>query len=462
MVKKCRKSSNNDNLAFSYGTRYMAKPIPKYSLPDEQIPGPVAYQLIHDELNMDTRPAKNLASFVTTWMEPEANQLISQSAKFNLADQDEYPHVIQMEERCVNMLVRLFNAEKPENAIGVSTIGSSEAVMLGGLAMKFRWRNRQKQAGKPYDKPNLVMGENVQVVWEKFTRYFDVEPRLIPVEKDRFVINAEEVLKVIDENTIGVCAILGSTFTGEFEPIEEINDALEKVKTEKGWDIPIHVDAASGGFVAPFLYPDMKWDFRLSRVVSINVSGHKFGLVYPGIGWVLWRDKNVLPDELIFHVNYLGGDLPTFTLNFSRSASGVVAQYYNFLRLGREGYTSIMKNLKSTSDFITRELNKFEEFDLIENKRTLPLVAWKVKENVGFDAFQLSDKLKEFGWFIPAYTMPKNAQDIAVLRIVVREHVSRDLAEGLIDDIKRSILALKQVHKPVETPKEKKKAVKIC
>lgn len=459
MVKKIKDLSGNDFISPTYGSRYMAHSIPKYEIPENSLPGNVAYQLIHDELNLDGKPAQNLASFVTTWMEPEAEKLIHQSLNLNLADEDEYPHVIKMEERCVNMLARLLNSEY---AVGTATIGSSEAVMLAGLAMKWNWKQRRQKAGLPTDKPNIVMGENVQVVWEKFARYFDVEPHFIPVHPGRYVINAKEVLNAVDENTIGVCAILGSTFTGEFEPIEEINHALEKLKEEQGLDIPLHIDAASGGFVAPFIYPDLKWDFRLSRVVSINISGHKYGLVYPGIGWVIWRDQESLPEELVFHVNYLGGNMPTFTLNFSRPATGVVAQYYNLIRLGVEGYTNIMRNLKYTSDYIYDEIEKYDIFEIVSNKESLPLVAWRVKENTSFDAFELSASLREKGWIVPAYTMPPNAQEVSVLRVVVREHLSLDMAENLIEDIKRCVDELDKHNKNTPIITSKQKSQKIC
>jgi glutamate decarboxylase len=316
-------------------------------------------------------------------------------------------------------------------------------VMLGGLALKWRWRAHRRKAGLPADRPNIVMGESVQVVWEKFARYFDVEPRYIPIEKGRYVLTPEDVARAVDENTIGVCAILGSTFTGEFEPVEAISDALDRVQGEKGWDIPIHVDAASGGFVAPFLYPHLRWDFRLPRVASINVSGHKYGLVYPGLGWVLWRDKAALPEELIFHVNYLGGDLPTFTLNFSRPASPVVAQYYNFLRLGREGYTRIMENLRLVTNHLAEKIEATGVCTVLGSREALPLVPFTVRADAGFTVFQLSDKLREFGWFLPAYTMPKNATDVAVMRIVVRENLSRDLADSLLADLGRAIAELR-------------------
>jgi glutamate decarboxylase len=444
MIKHFKDSAEQEFTTSIYGSRVMAQPLPKYRLPEGSLPGATAYQLVHDQLNLDMKPDKNLASFVTTWMEPEADRLMQESMRFNLANEDEYPHVIGLEERCVNMLARLFHADPKQAALGVATIGSSEAVMLGGLAMKWRWRLRRQQAGLPADRPNLVMGENVQVVWEKFCRYFDVEPRCIPVEPGRYITRAEDVTRAVDENTIGVCAILGTTFTGEFEPVAEISDALDRIQADRGWDIPIHVDAASGGFVAPFLYPHLKWDFRLPRVCSINVSGHKYGLVYPGLGWVIWRDKTALPEELVFHVNYLGGEMPTFTLNFSRPASPIVAQYYNFLRLGREGYTNIMLNLKAVADYLAEQLAATGVCRVIGSRQALPLVAFAVEPDAGFTVFQLSDKLREYGWFAPAYTMPKNATEVAVMRIVVRENLSRELAGDLMDDFKRAVAALQK------------------
>ena len=330
----------------TYGARYFAEPVPKFELPEHAMPADAAYQICHDELNLDGNPALNLASFVTTWMEPEAERLIVESLNKNYVDQNEYPRTTVIQERCVNMLARLYHAPHDAEAVGTGTVGSSEAIMLAGLAAKWCWRRRRAAAGKPTDRPNLVMASTVQVVWEKFARYFDVEPRYVPVRADRTTLAPDEAIRFIDENTIAVVTILGSTYTGEYEPIAAIHDAVAEVNDRNGWEVPIHVDAASGGFVAPFLEPDLNWDFRLPLVKSINVSGHKYGLVYPGIGWVVWRDRADLPEDLIFHISYLGGDEATFNLNFSKGASQVIAQYYNFLRLGREGYRRIMTNLR--------------------------------------------------------------------------------------------------------------------
>ncbi|MGP8022414.1 MAG: glutamate decarboxylase [Methanobacterium sp.] len=304
-LKKSEKEHSNNTTA--YGSRYFDKSIPKYELPNEGMPADAAYQLIHDELNLDGNPALNLASFVTTWMEPQADKLIMESIDKNFVDNDEYPQTEKIQERSVNMLARLFNAPEECISMGTATIGSSEAIMLGLLAHKWTWRERRKAEGKDCDKPNIVMGADVHTVWEKFARYFDVELKLIPLREDLYTITADDVAEEIDENTIAVGAVIGTTFTGQMDPIKEINDMLINIKDDKGWDIPIHVDGASGGFIAPFLYPDLLWDFRLEQVKSINVSGHKYGLVYPGVGWIIFKDKSDIPDDLVFNINYLGG-----------------------------------------------------------------------------------------------------------------------------------------------------------
>ena len=322
---------------------------------------------------------------------------------------------------------------------GVSTIGSSEAVMLAGLALKWRSRTRMKTQNKAGDRPNMIMGSNVQVVWEKFCRYWDVEPRYLPMERGRYVITSEQVVNACDENTIGVVAILGTTYTGEYEPIKDIHDALVKLNAEKDWDVPLHVDGASGAFVAPFLQPDLEWDFRLPLVKSINASGHKYGLVYPGVGWIMWRSHEDLPDELIFHVNYLGGDMPTFTLNFSRPGNQVVGQYYNFLRLGRAGYTDVMTTLRDIATWLSGEIAKLGPFELLSDGTAIPVLTFTMREGVPYSVYDLSERLRLRGWQVPAYTMPEAAEDVAVLRVVVREGFSRDLAGELLDGIREGI-----------------------
>jgi glutamate decarboxylase len=422
-------------LSTRYGSRYLGAPVPKWTLPDDRMPADVAYQIVHDEMALDGNPSLNLATFVTTWMEPQAERLMAESLSKNFVDQDEYPQTTEIQHRCVNMLARLFNAPAGSGATGTSTVGSSEAIHLAGLALKWKWRSRRKSAGLPIDRPNLVMGRNVQVCWEKFARYFDVEPRYVDLTADRYVIGVDEAMALVDEHTIAVVGILGSTYTGEYEPIEALNDALMALNERTGWDVGIHVDGASGAFVAPFVDPDLAWDFRLPLVRSINASGHKYGLVYPGVGWVIWRRAEDLPEDLIFHVNYLGGDEPTFNLNFSKGASQVLAQYYNFLRLGRAGYADIMANLRGIADFLAAEMTGCGHFELLGTGLGLPVVCMRLTGERSYSVFDLSMKLRERGWIVPAYTLAPGADDIAVLRVVVREGLSRDLAESLVSDI---------------------------
>ena len=438
VTKKIDIDAQDELLTPAYGRRGMTQSVPKYKLPDHELEPDSVYYLIHDELMLDGNSRLNMATFVTTWMEPQAEKLMAETFDKNMIDKDEYPQTAAIEERCINIVSNLFHA--PDQGVGASAIGSSEAVMLAGMSLKWKWRDRRRAQKKSIDKPNLVLGANVQVVWEKFCRYWDVEPRYIPMEKGRYVITAEEVRKATDENTIGVVAILGTTFTGEFEPIEEIHEALVKQNAETGWEVPMHIDAASGGFVAPFLHPDLKWDFRLPLVKSINASGHKFGLVYPGIDWVVWRHHEDLPEDLVFHVNYLGGDMPTFTLNFSRPGNQVIGQYYNFLRLGRSGYTKIMSAMRDIATGLSGEIAKLGPFELVSDGSAIPVFAFKLKDDVkSYSVFDVSDKLREFGWQVPAYTMPEHAEDVAVLRIVIREGFSKDMSDMLLADIRKAV-----------------------
>ncbi len=424
---------SHHDIDVAYSGRPSARPLPKDTLPARGLEAESAYRFVHDELLLDGSSRLNLATFVTTWMEPQADRLMAESFDKNMIDKDEYPQTAELERRCVSMVGNLFHS--PGEPVGVSTIGSSEAVMLAGLALKWRWRTARKIAPTDAQKPNLVLGANVQVVWEKFCRYWDVEPRYIPMTPGRYTINAEEVMARVDDDTIGVVAILGTTFTGVYEPIEAIHDALAAYNATAAVPVPLHVDAASGGFVAPFLQPDLAWDFRLPWVRSINVSGHKYGLTYPGIGFAAWRDAEDLPEDLVFHVNYLGGDMPTFTLNFSRPGNQVVGQYYNFIRLGHEGYHTIMSTLQGIAADLARRIGTLPEFELVSDATDTPVFAFSVTPDAPFDAFELSDRLRKYGWQVPAYTMPENAQDIAVLRIVVREGFSADLADLLMKNL---------------------------
>ena len=426
-------NAQDTSLTPVYARNEMERSVPKFELADRELAPSTAYNLIHDELMLDGNARLNLATFVTTWMEPEAEKLMAETFDKNMIDKDEYPFTAMIEERCINIVSRLFNA--PETGIGASAIGSSEAVMLAGMALKWRWRDRMKAKGKPTDKPNIVMGNNVQVVWEKFARYWEVEPRYIKMKPGQYTITPEGVLNAVDQNTIAVVPILGVTYTGAYEPVKEIHDALVAYNANTGHAVPMHIDAASGGFVAPFLQPDLEWDFRLPLVKSINVSGHKYGLVYPGVGWVVWRSHEDLPEDLVFHVNYLGGDMPTFTLNFSRPGNQIVGQYYNFLRLGREGYTRIMQSLRDTATYLSGEIEKMGPFELISRGDSIPVFAFALKDSSRYSVFDLSDKLRGHGWQVPAYTMPPKVEDLAVLRIVVREGFSRDLADMFLADL---------------------------
>jgi glutamate decarboxylase len=424
---------------------------PRRRIPDDEMDPEVAYQIVHDELMLDGNARLNLATFVGTWMEPQALRLMAETFDKNMINKDEYPQTAEMEMRCVDMISRLWHAPDPDNAPGCSTTGSSEAAMLGGLAMKRRWQDARRAAGKPIDKPNIVMGINVQVCWEKFARYWDVEPRTVPMEGDRFHLSASEAAALCDENTIGVIAVLGSTYDGSYEPIARICRALDKLQEATGLDVPVHVDAASGGFVAPFLEPDLEWDFRQDRVVSINVSGHKYGLVAPGVGWIIWRDEDHLPEDLIFHVNYLGDIMPTFALNFSRPGAQVVAQYYNLIRLGFEGYRRVQQYSRDVARDTAREVEKLGPFELITRGDDLPVFAFKVRDDItNFNVFDVSDAVRERGWQVPAYTFPANREDLAVLRVVVKRGFTHDVAGLFVNDLKRQLPRLEKQAAPVK------------
>ena len=450
-----RKVTGSDAAADSelnpiFASRGEASHAPRHVLPDGELDPDVAYQLVRDELMLDGNSRLNLATFVGTWMEPQAQRLMTETFDKNMIDKDEYPRTAEIEMRCVNMLSRLWSSPDHEEATGTSTTGSSEAAMLGGMALKWRWRDRRRAAGKPTDTPNMVMGSNVQVCWEKFCRYWDVEPRLVPMEGNRFHMNAEEAVKLCDENTIGVIPVLGSTFDGSYEPVADICAALDKLQADTGLDVPVHVDGASGGFVAPFIDPDVVWDFRLPRVQSINASGHKYGLVYPGVGWVVWRNPDALPDDLVFKVNYLGGDMPTFALNFSRSGNQIVAQYYNFLRLGFDGYRRVQQASRDNAMYLSDKISKLGPFELITDGSELPVFAFTLKEGTGnYTVFDVSERLRDRGWLVPAYSFPENREDLAALRIVVKNGFSRDLADLLIADLQRHVTYLERLQTPL-------------
>jgi len=424
-----------------YASSDLSVNIPKYKIPEQEHDPRDAYQVVADELMLDGNSRQNLATFCQTWVEPEVHRLMDLTIDKNMIDKDEYPQTAELEARCVHMLADLWNSPDADNTLGTSTTGSSEAAMLGGLALLWNWRARRKAEGKPYEKPNLVTGP-VQICWHKFARYWDIEHREVPMEGDRLIMNAEEALKRVDENTIGVVPTLGVTFTCQYEPVKEISDALDNLQERTGLNVPIHVDGASGGFLAPFIDPDLVWDFRLPRVKSINTSGHKYGLAPLGVGWVIWRDVEDLPKDLIFWVNYLGGNMPTFALNFSRPGGQIVAQYYNFLRLGKEGYRKIHQACYDTARYLAGEIAKLGPFEIIYDGRGgIPALAWKLKEDEphSFTLFDLADRLRIYGWQVPAYTLPANRQNLAIQRILVRHGFSRDLASLLLADYRRAM-----------------------
>ncbi|MFE4870165.1 glutamate decarboxylase [Streptomyces sp. NPDC056682] len=424
---------------------------PRHRLPERPLAPATAYQVVHDELMLDGNARLNLATFVTTWMEPEATVLMAECRDKNMIDKDEYPRTAELERRCVAMLADLWHAPDPATAVGCSTTGSSEACMLAGLALKRRWAQRNADRYPSREaRPNLVMGVNVQVCWEKFCNFWEVETRQVPMEGDRFHLDPQAAAALCDENTIGVVGVLGSTFDGSYEPIAQLCAALDDLQERTGLDVPVHVDGASGAMIAPFLDEDLVWDFRLPRVSSINTSGHKYGLVYPGVGWALWRTAEELPEELVFRVNYLGGDMPTFALNFSRPGAQVVAQYYTFLRLGREGYRAVQQTTRDVAQELAERVEALGDFQLLTRGNELPVFAFTTTPEVDrYDVFDVSRRLRERGWLVPAYTFPANREDLSVLRVVCRNGFSSDLADLLIEDLSRLLPELRRQAAPL-------------
>ena len=427
-----------------YGNRFLTEDAPASDFPAGGMSALDAMRLVGEELALEGDPQRNLATFVTTWMEPEAQRVIAENLYRNFIDHAEYPISAEIEQRCIRMLADLYNA--PGETTGARTQGSSEAIMLGALSLKWKWKQRREAESKPVDKPNLIFGGDVHVVWEKFCRYFDVEPKIVPLQPGKYTIGPEDVQPLIDENTIGVAAVLGTTFTGHADDIVGIDKLLVDLKGEKGLDVPLHVDAASGGFVWPFLYPDSEWDFRLEQVRSINVSGHKFGLVYPGVGWLIFREKSDLAEDLVFYENYLGKTDATFTLNFSTGAAMVLAQYYNLVRYGREGYAYIMRAMQQNARALAEKLRESGDFELIgDGEEQLPLVAFKLAGEKSYDEFDLSWQLSaERGWMLPAYTLPPKAEDVKVLRALVKQTLSREQVDRLAGDIAQACATLEK------------------
>ncbi|WP_315106545.1 glutamate decarboxylase [uncultured Microbacterium sp.] len=424
---------------------------PRHVIPDSESLPATAKQIVEDETILDGNARLNLATFVSTWMDDEAKQVYMASFDKNMIDKDEYPQTAAIEDNCWHMLANLWKAPDAARSIGTSTIGSSEACMLGGLAFKRRWQQARRAAGKDASTPNLVMSSAVQVCWEKFCNYFDVEPRYVPISEKHKTLDGHDLEKYVDENTIGVVAIMGVTYTGMYEPVAEIAAALDAIQEKTGLDIPIHVDGASGAMIAPFLQPDLVWDFRLERVHSISTSGHKYGLVYPGLGWVVWRDAQWLPEDLVFKVSYLGGEMPTFALNFSRPGAQVLLQYYLFLRLGFEGYRAVQQASQDVAKFLSAGIAKLDAFELWNDGSDIPVFAWRLKDGHTdkWTLYHLQDRLRMRGWLVPAYPMPADLEDLTVQRIVVRNGLSMDLAAELLDAITAEVAHLDALTAPM-------------
>lgn len=436
-----------------FGTAEEFRIAPKYEMPKDSMPGEVAYQLVHDEAMLDGNSRLNLATFVTTWMDDYARRIMTENMDKNMIDKTEYPQTAEIERRCVNILANLWNSPEKPYCTGTSTVGSSEACMLGGISALKRWQKRRRAKNLPTDKPNFIISTCMQVVWEKFAIYWDVEMRMVPVTAEKITMEAADAIKMCDENTICIVPIQGVTITGLNDNVKELNDALDKLNAAKGWEICIHVDAATGGFILPFLSPKTVWDFRLKWVLSISVSGHKFGLVYPGVGWVVWKDKQYLPQEMNFAVNYLGADIPSISINFSRPGNQVLAQYYQFLRLGMEGYRQIQQNCIDVCLYLKEQLKSLGIFEFLSDDMPNPLFIWKLKDDPKrkWTLYDLSDGIHVEGWQVPAYTMPKDMEDVVIMRVVVRQGTGKDLADLLIQDIRANIDRLNKLEEPTNS-----------
>ncbi|MBO7199766.1 MAG: glutamate decarboxylase [Bacteroidales bacterium] len=451
MKNKIEKRPDNIDTSV-FGSEESMRVSPKYEIPQKPMPQEIAYQIVHDEAMLDGNARLNMATFVTTWMDEGARQIMMESMDKNMIDKSEYPQTAEIERKCVNIMAKLWNSPERPYCTGASTVGSSEACMLGGMAALFRWKTRRRAEGKSTDKPNFIISSAYQVVWEKFAHYWELEMRVIPISFEKPCMQAEDVIKHCDENTFLVVPIQGVTHTGMNDDVEGINNALEELNSKTNWNIPIHVDAATGGFILPFLYPEKKWDFRLKWVLSISTSGHKFGLVYPGLGWVIWKDKKYLPDNMVFNVNYLGNEVGTIAINFSRPGNYVLAQYYQFIRLGFKGYKDIQSNVMETKNYLSEQI-KHIGFTLLNETTPNPLFCWYIKDQSKkkWTLYDLSDAMKQDGWQIPAYSLPENMEDVVVMRIVVRQGTGIDLADRLIDDMKRHIQELDNRKEPTDT-----------
>jgi glutamate decarboxylase len=449
-----------------FGSEEMREPAPAEFIPRHKTPADIAYQIVKDETFPQTQPRLNLATFVTTYMDEYGTKLMNEAVGINYIDETEYPRVAVMCGRCINMVANMWHTpEKGDWKTGAVGIGSSEACMLGGVAAWLRWRERRKAEGKPYDKPNLVMSSAYQVVWEKFCQLWQIEMRTVPITHRHPTLNVEQAIKMCDENTICVVPIAGVTWTGMNDDIEALDFALDGFNARTGYDIPIHVDAASGGFILPFLYPEKKWDFRLKWVLSISTSGHKYGLVYPGLGWVIWKDKSCLPKDMSFSVNYLGANITQVGLNFSRPAAQILAQYYNFIHLGFEGYKEVHSNSMKIARYCHDQIGQMSCFKNYSEYLENPLFIWSLdpeyEKGAKWTLYDLQDKLMQHGWMVPAYSMPKDIEDMVVMRIVVRQGMSRDMADMLIGDIRNAVAELEKLEYPTPSRIAAQKSAKV-
>ena len=424
--------------------------LPKYKLDKRAVAPRIAYQVIKDQLLDEGNARLNLATFCQTYMEPEATKLMSESLEKNAIDKSEYPRTAEIENRCVNMIANLWHTQPHDEFMGTSTVGSSEACMLGGMAMKFSWRNRVKKLGLDINAkmPNLVISSGYQVCWEKFCKYWDIELRTVPMDNTHHSLNMATVMNYVDKYTIGIVGIMGITYTGEYDNIEQLDKLVESYNQQTDYKVYIHVDAASGGLYTPFMEPEVNWDFKLKNVISINTSGHKYGLVYPGIGWILWRDKAFLPEELIFKVSYLGGQMSTMAINFSRSAAQIIGQYYNFVRYGFDGYHEIHKRTHDVATYLAKEIEKTGIFELINDGTHLPIVCYRHKQTppAEWTLYDLADRLAMKGWQVPAYPLPTNLANIEVQRLVVRADFGMGMAHDYVEDMKQAITDLNHAH----------------
>lgn len=416
--------------------------MPSSKLNEDSISPRTAYELIKNELIDEGNARQNLATFCQTNMEEEATLLMSETLAVNAIDKSEYPKMAEIENRCVNIIANLWNA-KPGESIGTSTVGSSEACMLAGLAMKFRWRAMATDIGLDINakKPNIVISSAYQVCWEKFCVYWDIELRAVPIDSEHMSINTDKVMEYVDDYTIGIVGILGITYTGKFDDIEKLDELVEQYNQSAKIPIGIHVDGASGAMFVPFIDKDLVWDFRLNNVHSINTSGHKYGLVYPGVGWVLWKDKSLLPSELIFSVNYLGGEEDTMAINFSRSGSQIIAQYYVFLRYGFQGMKTIQEHTKNIAMYLAQEIQKLSIFEIYNNGENIPIVCYKLldEHSHSWSLYDLADRLAMKGWQVPAYTLPENMKSTVIQRVVVRADFFDNMARSFVDDFKEAV-----------------------